>query len=141
MEVYITVAIVAYVIGSINFAVIFSRKFAGFDVREKGSKNAGTTNVTSGSELNYWYQVQNTTNETTVTFKNVNAGKYYAWVKDAAGNVANVEFNVSTQSIQIPSSPEVKVYNGKSQSHGITIPEYTSIVTEESTLSATNAGT
>ena len=45
METYITVAIVAYVIGSINFAVIFSRKFAGFDVREKGSKNAGTTNV------------------------------------------------------------------------------------------------
>lgn len=45
METYITVAIVAYVIGSINFAVIFSRKFAKFDVREKGSKNAGTTNV------------------------------------------------------------------------------------------------
>lgn len=45
MEAYITVAIVAYVVGSINFAVIFSRKFAGFDVREKGSKNAGTTNV------------------------------------------------------------------------------------------------
>ena len=45
MEAYITVAIVAYVIGSINFAVIFSKKFAGFDVREKGSKNAGTTNV------------------------------------------------------------------------------------------------
>ena len=45
MEAYITVAIVAYVIGSINFAVIFSRKFAGLDVREKGSKNAGTTNV------------------------------------------------------------------------------------------------
>ena len=45
MEAYITVAIVAYVIGSINFAVIFSRKFAGFDVREKGSGNAGTTNM------------------------------------------------------------------------------------------------
>ena len=45
METFLTVAIVAYVIGSINFAVIFSRKFAGFDVREKGSKNAGTTNV------------------------------------------------------------------------------------------------
>ena len=53
MEAYITVAIVAYVIGSINFAVIFSRKFAGFDVREKGSKNAGTTNVlrTVGKKL------------------------------------------------------------------------------------------
>lgn len=45
MEAYITVAIVAYAIGSVNFAVILSRKFAGFDVREKGSKNAGTTNV------------------------------------------------------------------------------------------------
>lgn len=45
METYITVAIVAYALGSINFAVILSRKFAGFDVREKGSKNAGTTNV------------------------------------------------------------------------------------------------
>lgn len=45
MEAYITVAIVAYVIGSINFAVILSRKFAGFDVREKGSKNAGTNNI------------------------------------------------------------------------------------------------
>ena len=43
--VYILVALVAYLIGSINFAIIFSKKFAGFDVREKGSKNAGTTNV------------------------------------------------------------------------------------------------
>lgn len=41
----IFVAIVAYAIGSINFSVIFSRKFAGFDVREKGSGNAGTTNM------------------------------------------------------------------------------------------------
>ena len=45
MGVYIGVAIVAYFLGSISFSVIFSRKFAGFDVREKGSKNAGTTNV------------------------------------------------------------------------------------------------
>lgn len=43
--VYILVAIVAYLIGSINFAIIFSKKFAGFDLRERGSKNAGTTNV------------------------------------------------------------------------------------------------
>lgn len=53
MEAYITVAIVAYAIGSISFAVIFSRKFSGFDVREKGSKNAGTTNVlrTAGKKV------------------------------------------------------------------------------------------
>lgn len=42
---YIVVAIIAYCLGSISFSVIFSRKFAGFDVREKGSKNAGSTNV------------------------------------------------------------------------------------------------
>lgn len=42
---YVLMSIVAYFIGSISFSVIFSRKFAGFDVRDKGSKNAGTTNV------------------------------------------------------------------------------------------------
>ena len=45
MAVYITMAIIAYLIGSINFSVIFSKTFAGFDVREKGSGNAGTTNM------------------------------------------------------------------------------------------------
>ena len=45
MIVYIIMAIIAYAIGSINFSVIFSKKFAGFDVREKGSGNAGTTNM------------------------------------------------------------------------------------------------
>ena len=42
---YIIVGIVAYLIGSINFSVIISKKVAGFDVREKGSGNAGTTNM------------------------------------------------------------------------------------------------
>ena len=41
----IFIAVVAYLIGSINFSIIFSKKFAGFDVREKGSGNAGTTNM------------------------------------------------------------------------------------------------
>ena len=45
MAAYIIIAIIAYAIGSINFSVIFSRKFAGFDVREKGSGNAGSTNM------------------------------------------------------------------------------------------------
>ena len=42
---YIVVGLIAYLLGSISFSVIFSKKFAGFDVRDKGSKNAGTTNV------------------------------------------------------------------------------------------------
>ena len=39
------VAIIAYLIGSINFSVILSKKMAGFDLRDKGSGNAGSTNV------------------------------------------------------------------------------------------------
>lgn len=45
MAIYIIVAIIAYLIGSINFSVLISKKMAGFDVREKGSGNAGTTNM------------------------------------------------------------------------------------------------
>jgi len=41
----ILVGLMAYLIGSISFAVIISKKMAGFDVREKGSKGAGATNV------------------------------------------------------------------------------------------------
>lgn len=42
---YIIAIIIAYLLGSISFSIIFSKKFAGFDVREKGSGNAGSTNV------------------------------------------------------------------------------------------------
>ncbi|MCI8384578.1 MAG: glycerol-3-phosphate 1-O-acyltransferase PlsY [Clostridia bacterium] len=42
---YIIMAIIAYLIGSINFSVIISKKIAGFDIREKGSGNAGSTNM------------------------------------------------------------------------------------------------
>ena len=45
MAAYIIVAIIAYLIGSVNFSVLISKKMAGFDVREKGSGNAGTTNM------------------------------------------------------------------------------------------------
>ena len=45
MGMYIAVAIIAYFIGSVNFSVIISKKMAGFDLRERGSKNAGTTNM------------------------------------------------------------------------------------------------
>ena len=45
MSAYIIVAVIAYLIGSVNFSIIISKKMAGFDVREKGSGNAGTTNM------------------------------------------------------------------------------------------------
>ena len=37
--------IAAYLIGSVNFAVIFSKLFTGKDVRDSGSGNAGATNT------------------------------------------------------------------------------------------------
>ena len=45
MVVYIIMALIAYCIGSINFSIIISKKMAGFDIREKGSGNAGSTNM------------------------------------------------------------------------------------------------
>ena len=42
---YIIIGMIAYLIGSINFSILISKKVAGFDLREKGSGNAGTTNV------------------------------------------------------------------------------------------------
>lgn len=45
MVTYVIMALIAYLIGSVNFSIIISKKMAGFDVREKGSGNAGTTNM------------------------------------------------------------------------------------------------
>ena len=45
MATYIIIEVIAYAIGSINFSVLISKNIAGFDVREKGSGNAGSTNV------------------------------------------------------------------------------------------------
>ena len=45
MASYIIMAVIAYAIGSISFSVKKRKKFGGFDVRQKGSGNAGSTNV------------------------------------------------------------------------------------------------
>lgn len=42
---YIIIAIITYLIGSINFSILISKKKAGYDIRQKGSGNAGTTNM------------------------------------------------------------------------------------------------
>ena len=42
---YLLTAVAAYLLGSISFAVIFTKLFIGRDIREFGSGNAGATNV------------------------------------------------------------------------------------------------
>lgn len=42
---FILSAIVSYLLGSLNFSIIIVKAVAHFDIREKGSKNAGSTNV------------------------------------------------------------------------------------------------
>ena len=46
---FVLTAAVAYLLGSISSAVIFSRLFTGKDVRTQGSGNAGMTNVLRSS--------------------------------------------------------------------------------------------
>lgn len=50
MTVMVTI-VAAYLIGSINFAVIFAKAFTKKDVRELGSGNAGATNVLRSAGL------------------------------------------------------------------------------------------
>ena len=40
-----TMIIIAYLLGSIPSAVWIGKKYYGIDIREYGSKNAGTTNM------------------------------------------------------------------------------------------------
>ena len=42
---FILSGIVAYLLGSLNFSIIIVKAVAHFDIREKGSRNAGSTNV------------------------------------------------------------------------------------------------
>ena len=42
---FILTALIAYLIGSLNFSIIIVKAVAKFDIRSKGSKNAGSTNV------------------------------------------------------------------------------------------------
>jgi len=42
---YALVALIAYLLGSINFSIILSKLFAGIDIRMHGSGNAGATNM------------------------------------------------------------------------------------------------
>lgn len=41
----IAVAVISYLIGSVNFSIILSRALSGKDIRESGSGNAGATNM------------------------------------------------------------------------------------------------
>ncbi|MFI3115229.1 MAG: glycerol-3-phosphate 1-O-acyltransferase PlsY [Clostridia bacterium] len=42
---YLAIMIIAYVIGSLNFAIVISKLVLKKDIRDYGSKNAGTTNA------------------------------------------------------------------------------------------------
>ena len=74
---------------------------------------------------------------------NINAGE--ATVKiTGKGNYSGEKeekFTIKKDTITIPSAPSDKIYNGRSQNHGIAIPSNTEIVNEGSTISATNVGT
>ena len=41
----ILIPIISYLLGSVNFSIILSRKIENKDIRESGSGNAGSTNM------------------------------------------------------------------------------------------------
>ncbi|MGN0148843.1 MAG: glycerol-3-phosphate acyltransferase, partial [Clostridia bacterium] len=43
--VIIAVAVISYLIGSVNFSILISKAISGKDIRESGSGNAGATNM------------------------------------------------------------------------------------------------
>ena len=49
----ISIAVISYLIGSVNFSILLSRAVSGKDIRESGSGNAGATNMlrTHGKKL------------------------------------------------------------------------------------------
>ena len=42
---YLLIAVISYLLGSLNFSIILSRAVARKDIRESGSGNAGATNM------------------------------------------------------------------------------------------------
>lgn len=101
----------------------------------------GNSEVTTGNKINYWYMVSNTKSAKTVMFTGLPVGTYKAWGKDATGNYSSKTFTVNKAKIAIPSAPANKVYNGKQQECGITLPDHASIDTSNGVSSATHAGT
>ena len=43
---YIIIAVLAYVLGSINFSIVFTKLFKGIDIRDVNSQNPGASNTT-----------------------------------------------------------------------------------------------
>ncbi|MBO5179324.1 MAG: BspA family leucine-rich repeat surface protein, partial [Clostridia bacterium] len=84
------------------------------------SQNAPTTttteNTTAGSELDKWYLLTTTNNEREIAATNLNAGIYYAWAKDALGNMTSAKFEV-TQAIPYlnPGKTSTSIYIGNSE--------------------------
>ena len=100
--------------------------------------------IISGNDNSYF-----SISGTTITVKSntpANTSEYKITVRvtDTNSKVtkdATITIIVNKKSVTKPTSPANKVYNAEEQNHGISVPEGTSIVTNGSTLKATNVGT
>ena len=92
----------------------------------------GSKTLTSGTDYTVAYS--NNTNVGTATVTVTGKGNY-------TGSKTENFTITRAANVEIPTSPEDKIYNGLEQNCGIEVPEGVSVVQEGSTLSATNAGT
>ena len=74
---------------------------------------------------------------------NINAGTGKVTVIGKGNYTGKVEktFVINKAEVEIPTSPEEKTYNGEEQASGIKLPANANVVTANSTVKATNAGT
>ena len=91
----------------------------------------GSTNLVEGTDYTIAYSNNTNAGEATVTI--TMKGNYTGTITE--------HFTINKASINVPSSPSDKTYNGNSQNHGVTVPSHVSVVTSGSDLTATAAGT
>ena len=109
--------------------------------RTNSSPSSSSSDSISGSLLNTWYGLQNTTSETTTTFTGLDAGTYYGWAKDLAGNTANVSFTVNKVTVTKPTLDTSKTYTYNGSVQTATLKNFDSATMNISKNTRTDAGT
>ena len=73
-------------------------------------------NTTAGSELDKWFLLTTSNNVREIAATNLNAGTYYAWAKDALGNITSAKFEVTQATPYLnPSKTSISLYVNGSQ--------------------------
>lgn len=74
-------------------------KYWAVTTTNKMPTTSGTTCVTTGNTLDYWYKTDNVTSATVTFTKKLDVATYYVWCKDLCGNTGYSTFKITKASI------------------------------------------